>query len=272
MKIISSFGLAASAATFTSTSSYSFLPSPSCHASSSSSRRALLKTLPLSIPLLLPLSSSADEPSLFDQFGTDSKSIKQTPKKTEQVMVPKSAGAIDPNLRANYYYPTARKRYLPRIKKASDEISLVPDLIASSSWSSVTDFSTKTADDTVLPMKLYTSSLAGQGLNLKSSTITIMSKSAEDFDKYNKQLQKAASKKDVEKSVVALQNMAVALQDYRVEGKLLGPDGGGDIPSVEDIRRSGCRVQGRSFEKKIIERDEKLKNAQTSPVEKKGKA
>ena len=57
-----------------------------------------------------------------------------------------------------------------------------------------------------------------------------MSKSAEDFDKYNKQLQKAASKKDVEKSVVALQNMAVALQDYRVEGKLLGPDGGGDIP------------------------------------------
>ena len=117
MKIISFFGLAALAATFTSTSSYSFLPSPSCHASSSSSRRALLKTLPLSIPLLLPLSSSADEPSLFDQFGTDSKSIKQTPKKTEQVMVPKSAGAIDPNLRANYYYPTARKRYLPRIKK-----------------------------------------------------------------------------------------------------------------------------------------------------------
>ncbi|GMH52506.1 hypothetical protein TL16_g01244 [Triparma laevis f. inornata] len=123
------------------------------------------------------------------------------------MMVPKSAGAIDPNLRANYYYPTARKRYLPRIKKASDQISTIPDLIASSSWSEVKDFSVKVADDTVLPMKLYTSSLAGQGLNLKSQTITVMTKSAEDFDKYNKQLSKAADKKDVEKSVVALQKV-----------------------------------------------------------------
>ena len=61
-------------------------------------------------------------------------------------MVPKSAGAIDPNLRANYYYPTARKRYLPRIKKASDEISGVPDLVAEARWEEVTEFCTKTAE------------------------------------------------------------------------------------------------------------------------------
>ncbi|GMH54367.1 hypothetical protein TrLO_g6425 [Triparma laevis f. longispina] len=240
----------------------------------SASRRDLLKSVALAAPVLLPLSAMADEPSLFDQFGTDSKSIKQAPKAVsgEKMMVPKSAGAIDPNLRANYYYPTARKRYLPRIKKASDQISTIPDLIASSSWSEVKDFSVKVADDTVLPMKLYTSSLAGQGLNLKSQTITVMTKSAEDFDKYNKQLSKAADKKDVEKSVVALQKMSVALSDFRTEGKLLGPDGGGDIPSVEDIRRSGCRVQGRSFEKKITDRDEKLKNAGGSPIQPSGEA
>ena len=147
--------------------------------------------------------------------------------------------------RANYYYPTARKRYLPRIKKASDEISLVPDQIASGDWESVEKFSLKVADDAVLPMKLYTSSLGGQGLNLKVSYLTEMTKAAECFDKYNLKLAKATKKKDTEAAAEALGNMSVALTAYRTEGKLLGPDGGGDIPSVEDIRRSACRVQGR---------------------------
>ena len=52
--------------------------------------------------------------------------------------------------------------------------------------------------------------------------------------------------------------MSTALLAYRTAGSLLGPDGGGDIPSVEDIRRSACRVQGRSFEKAIKERDARL--------------
>ena len=57
---------------------------------------------------MVPLVASADEPSLFDQFGDDPTKIKvKTSKPSEKVMVPKSAGSIDPNLRANYYYPTA---------------------------------------------------------------------------------------------------------------------------------------------------------------------
>jgi len=53
------------------------------------------------------------EESLLSQFGNDSKNI--TPKASTRdvgggkVMVGKSEGSIDPNLRANYYYPTARK-------------------------------------------------------------------------------------------------------------------------------------------------------------------
>ena len=164
-----------------------------------------------------------------------------------------------PIFRANYYYPTARKRYLPRIKKASDEISLVPSQIASGDWESVERFSSKVADDAVLPMKLYTSSLGGQGLNLKVSYLAEMSKAADCFDKYNLQLAKATKKRDPAAAADALGNMSVALTTYRTQGKLLGPDGGGDIPSVEDIRRSACRVQGRSFEQKVKERDERLK-------------
>ena len=114
------------------------------------SRRSLL--LSGAAALLVPLPSLADEPSLFDQFGTDSKTIKQTPKSTttEKVMVPKSEGSIDPNLRANYYYPTARKRYLPRIKRASDEISRVPDAVAEGRWEEVSEFCTKVRREATL--------------------------------------------------------------------------------------------------------------------------
>ena len=65
--------------------------------------------------------------------------------------------------------------------------------------------------------------------------------------------------KDQEASSRALEDLATALQLYRSAGRLEGPDGGGDIPSVDDIRRSACRVQGRTFEKAVKERDARLK-------------
>lgn len=81
---------------------------------------------------------------------------------------------------------------------------------------------------------------------------------ADTFDKKNAKLMKATKKMDVEAASSALEEMSVALLTFRTEGKLLGPDGGGDIPSVDDIRRSACRVQGRTFEKKIQSRDQRL--------------
>jgi hypothetical protein len=47
---------------------------------------------------------------------------------------------------------------------------------------------------------------------------------------------------------------------------LLFTVGGGDIPSVDEIRRSACRVQGRTFEQKIKDRDSRLKQDSTSTV------
>ena len=72
-----------------------------------------------------------------------------------------------------------------------------------------------------------------------------------DFEKAQKALAKAANKKNQEMSSAALEDLSSALLAYRTAGRLLGPDGGGDIPSVDEIRRAACRVQGRTFEKKV---------------------
>ena len=79
-----------------------------------------------------------------------------------------------------------------------------------------------------------------------------------EFEKAQKKLVKAISKKDQEKSRRALEDLSSALLTYRTAGRLLGPDGGGDIPSVDEIRRAACRVQGRTFEQKVKARDARV--------------
>merc|ERR1712151_785223 len=110
-------------------------------------------------------------------------------------------------------------------------------------------------------MKLYTSSLLGGGTNVKTSFTGEMKSASLKFEKGQKALVKAAGKKDQTASSRALEDMASAMLAYRTSGRLLGPDGGGDIPSVDDIRRSACRVQGRTFEKKVKERDARLNSS-----------
>lgn len=83
-------------------------------------------------------------------------------------------------------------------------------------------------------------------------------KAADQFESSQKALTKAIKKKDQTASSRALEDMASALLAYRTTGRLLGPDGGGDIPSVDEIRRSACRVQGRTFEQKIKARDQRV--------------
>ena len=120
------------------------------------------------------------------------------------------------------------------------------------------------ADDTILPMKLYTSSLLGGGTNVKVSFAKDMNKASDDFEKAQKKLVKALQKRNQEKSSQALEELATAMTAYRTAGRLLGPDAGGDIPSVDEIRRSACRVQGRTFEQKIKARDERIKTVTSS--------
>ncbi|CAJ1934114.1 unnamed protein product [Cylindrotheca closterium] len=209
-------------------------------------------------------SSSA---GLLDEYGADPSKIEEAAKKAAAASGSKAKveSTLEPNLRSNYYYPTNKKRYLPRIKKCNDAIPDAATMIGKGDWEGAEVFATKIADDTILPMKLYTSSLLGGGTNVKVSFAKEMTKAAADFEKAQKALVKAIAKKDQEKSSRALEDLSTALLSYRTAGRLLGPDGGGDIPSVDEIRRSACRVQGRSFEQKIKARDARLAEAVTKP-------
>jgi len=233
-------------------------------------RRASLKTMTGIAASIFIASSTTSSPlpahagSLLEEFGTDPKKISQ-PSSPPPVKVSaaksKDASIIEPNLRSNYYYPTNKKRYLPRIKKCNDAIPEAANSIGIEDWDAVSDFALKVADDTILPLKLYTSSLGGQGTNVKVSFTGEMMKNADKFEKSQKLLVKALKKKDQTSASTALEDMASALLAYRTSGRLLGPDGGGDIPSVDEIRRSACRVQGRTFEQKLVDRDARLKEA-----------
>ena len=203
--------------------------------------------------------------SLLEQFGTDPSKITQkiddSSSRAPVIAKPKSESIIEPNLRSNYYYPTNKKRYLPRIKKCNDAIPDAAEAIGTGNWDAADEFVNKIADDTILPLKLYTSSLTGGGTNVKVSFTKDMFKAADDFEKAQKELVKAVKKKDQKASSKALEDLSSALSAYRVAGKLTGPDAGGDIPSVDEIRRSACRVQGRTFEQKVKARDARLAEA-----------
>jgi len=198
---------------------------------------------------------SCNYAGLLDDFGSDPGKIVE--KQKVAIVVPtgkKVESLIEPNLRANYYYPTNKKRYLPRIKKCNDAIPDAAENIGLEKWDLVDEFVSKVADDTILPLKLYTSSLTGQGTNVKLSYTKDMMKSADSFEKFQKTLTKTTKKKDREASSKALEGMAEALQTYRTVAGLTGPDGGGNIPSVDEIRRSACRVQGNMFTDRVAKK------------------
>lgn len=198
---------------------------------------------------------------LLDDYGTDPGKIQEKKKPVEVVATPKPESTIEPNLRSNYYYPTNKVRYLPRIKKCSDAIPLAAEAIGNGDWDAVQDFAMKIGDDTVLPMKLYTSSLVGGGTNVKVAYAKDMNKCADEFEKYEKKLLTAVLRKDPSASSQAIEGMAASLTKYRELGNLLGPDGGGDIPSVDEIRRAASRTTGRLYEKTLKERDARVERS-----------
>jgi hypothetical protein len=213
--------------------------------------------------------------SLLEQFGTDPSKITQksnndAASRAAVTAKPKTESTIEPNLRSNYYYPTNKKRYLPRIKKCNDAIPDAAEAIGTGNWDVAEEFVNKIADDTILPLKLYTSSLTGGGTNVKVSFTKDMFKAADDFEKAQKELVKAVKKRDQKASSKALEDLSSALSAYRVAGKLTGPDAGGDIPSVDEIRRSACRVQGRTFEQKVKARDARLAEAMAAASKENG--
>lgn len=215
-------------------------------------RRAVLSSLfhtsSATIIISSPQSAFA---GLLDEYGADDATASTKKEKVQQARDKgKAESNLEPNLRSNYYYPTNKVRYLPRIKKCSDAIPGVATAIGNEEWDAVRNFATVVADDTILPMKLYVSSLTGGGTNVKVGFAKNMMTAAKQFEKNQALLVKAVDKQDGSKCSSALEAMAEAILTYRTEGRLLGPDGGGDIPSVDEIRRSTKRFRGEAFEAK----------------------
>lgn len=142
---------------------------------------------------------------------------------------------------AAYYYPTAKKRYLPRIQKASAEIVKVPEAIAANDWEAVAEFA-KTAENAVLPLQLYQSSLDGQGLSMSNSYAKVMKEDALQYEKAFKLFAKAIKRNDSETALQAILDMGIAIADYRQQGRLYNDDGK-SIPTVDEMRRMAMRRQ-----------------------------
>lgn len=138
---------------------------------------------------------------------------------------------IESNLRGQYYYPTARKRYLPRVKLAWEVLPDVQKAARESAWPVVSNYSTGELSDAVLPMKLYASSLAGGGLSINAKFIEAMNKETDVYEKALKQLSRAVKRKDTTIALGTLTDMRDAISKYRELGHLEAADFGiGEVP------------------------------------------
>lgn len=138
---------------------------------------------------------------------------------------------IESNLRGQYYFPTARKRYLPRVKLAWDTLPSVEQAAKNKHWPEVASLSTDELSDAVLPMRLYASSLAGQGLSINAKFIDKMNVQADLYEAALKRLTGAVRGKDTGVVLASITDMKDALSKYRESGHLDAPDFGiGELP------------------------------------------
>ncbi len=139
---------------------------------------------------------------------------------------------LEANLRASYYYPAARKRYLPRVKRALELLPVTDDLVSAGDWGQATTLATGALADAVLPMQLYASSLAGQGLSLAPRFVQRMDAAAATYNDACTKLQKACKKRDSAIARESVRSMLASVRTYRAEGRLEAPDFGiGEVPA-----------------------------------------
>ena len=118
------------------------------------------------------------------------------------------------NLRGDYYFPTARKRYLPRVKRAYDELVKVEDAPDEGDWGKLEAFA-KGPGDVGSALKLYASALGGGGLSIGAKFMDKMKGHGETYDSTFKSLQAAIKAKDAAKASSTLGELKSALLAYR---------------------------------------------------------
>eukprot|EP00183_Erythrolobus_madagascarensis_P006428 CAMPEP_0185845616 /NCGR_PEP_ID=MMETSP1354-20130828/1528_1 /TAXON_ID=708628 /ORGANISM="Erythrolobus madagascarensis, Strain CCMP3276" /LENGTH=271 /DNA_ID=CAMNT_0028545611 /DNA_START=312 /DNA_END=1124 /DNA_ORIENTATION=+ len=143
---------------------------------------------------------------------------------------------IDANLRANYYFPTARKRYLPRVKAAADVMDDAVSLAESNSFERLGVLANGPLEDAVGPLKLYASALTGQGLSLSVSYVKDMTMESERYESALGTLKKAVKKRDGNKARAAVRDLEASLSKYRIAARINTPDGGvGAVPTDKRV-------------------------------------
>jgi len=137
------------------------------------------------------------------------------------------------NLRGDYYYPTARKRYLPRIKLAYDTLEQNGDDIKAL-------IAAQDKVDVAGPMQLYVSALSGGGLSISASFMSSMKAAGSDYEVAYRELAQVLKKKNKKDLAKAVEKAKQSLLAYREAGKpvgLTGDDWGvGEIPD--------CKAEG----------------------------
>ena len=202
------------------------------------SRRNFILSAALASPFLRPPQAHA---GLLDDYGADPSKIENkqsAPTAVASSPVGSGQVEIDPSLRASYYYPAAKKRYLPRIQKVSTEIGACTDALLIEDWDRVQEFA-KTAENAILPLQLYASSLDGQGLSMASGFAKQMRDDALEYEKAYKSFDKALKRRDSPSALQAVSDMGVLVADYRNAGRLKDDDG--NIPSIDEMKSMTMR-------------------------------
>lgn len=149
------------------------------------------------------------------------------------------------NLRGDYYFPTARKRYLPRIRKADEALDeVIANLNGPSPDFGKLAIFVKGPGDVASALKLYVSALTGGGLSISSKFMENMRAAAAEYDRAYPLLKAAGERKDATGASEAADALKASLQAYRTAGKPVGLTnddwGVGEIPDCRNEPGGGA--------------------------------
>ncbi|GAB0495327.1 hypothetical protein MMPV_006626 [Pyropia vietnamensis] len=130
--------------------------------------------------------------------------------------------AIEPTLRGSYYSPTAKLRYLPRVRLAAESLDSAVVAAARGDWATLTEMASPTGalGDAAAPMRLYASSLSGQGLSIASRAAKEMDAAGADYAAAIARLTKGAKKRSSGTVGGALDDLRASMNAYRRAGRM----------------------------------------------------
>lgn len=148
-----------------------------------------------------------------------------------------TADAIEPTLRGSYYSPTAKLRYLPRVRRAAESLDDAVVQAADGNWAELAEMASPTGalGDAAAPMRLYASSLAGQGLSIASRAAKEMDAAGEDYAGAIARLSKGIKKRSSGTVGPALDDLRAAMTAFRRAGRMEADWGLPEITSTQKV-------------------------------------